>query len=65
MTNLEKNHQAFCNLKKPKAIIFDCDNTLMNTWPLFHLSAVASRLKPNRLKALAPKTSYFLTFSLL
>jgi phosphoglycolate phosphatase len=35
--NLEKNLEAFQNLtknNKPKAIIFDWDNTLVNTWPL-------------------------------
>jgi phosphoglycolate phosphatase len=32
--NLEKNLAAFENLTKPKAIIFDWDNTLVDTWPL-------------------------------
>jgi len=30
----QENIKAFKNLKKPKAIIFDWDNTLANTWPL-------------------------------
>jgi len=32
--DLTKNKIAFNNLKKPKAIIFDWDNTLVDTWPL-------------------------------
>jgi phosphoglycolate phosphatase len=36
MKNLEKNQAAFLKLKKPKAVIFDWDNTLVNTWPLIH-----------------------------
>jgi len=34
MTNLSKNRAAFLALPKPKAIIFDWDNTLVDTWPL-------------------------------
>jgi len=34
--NLEKNLAALNNLKKPKAVIFDWDNTLVDTWPLIH-----------------------------
>lgn len=34
--NIEKNLAALQNLKKPKAIIFDWDNTLVDTWPLIH-----------------------------
>jgi len=34
MTDFSKNKEAFQKLKKPKAIIFDWDNTLVNTWPL-------------------------------
>ena len=29
-----KNRNALQTLKKPKAVIFDWDNTLVNTWPL-------------------------------
>lgn len=37
MTNFAKNITAFENIKtKPKAIIFDWDNTLADTWPLIH-----------------------------
>ncbi len=32
--NLAKNREAIRNLPKPKAIIFDWDNTLVDTWPL-------------------------------
>lgn len=38
MIDLTANHLAFQNLKKPKAIIFDWDNTLVNTWPLIQSS---------------------------
>jgi len=34
MIKYQENIKAFQNLKKPKAIIFDWDNTLANTWPL-------------------------------
>ena len=34
--NIEKNLAALQNLKKPKAVIFDWDNTLVDTWPLIH-----------------------------
>ncbi len=34
--NYEKNLAALKNLKKPKAVIFDWDNTLVDTWPLIH-----------------------------
>ncbi len=34
MTDITKNRQALQFLKKPKAIIFDWDNTLVDTWPL-------------------------------
>ncbi len=32
--NLEKNQEALLKLPKPKAVIFDWDNTLVDTWPL-------------------------------
>ena len=32
--DLTKNKQALFNLPKPKAVIFDWDNTLVDTWPL-------------------------------
>ncbi len=34
--NLEKNRAAIKNLRQPKAVIFDWDNTLVDTWPLIH-----------------------------
>lgn len=34
MTDLLKNQEALLRLKKPKAVIFDWDNTLVDTWPL-------------------------------
>ena len=30
----EKNREAFLRLPKPRAVIFDWDNTLVDTWPL-------------------------------
>lgn len=38
MTDLTNNIAAFKALKKPKAIIFDWDNTLVDTWPLIQYS---------------------------
>lgn len=34
MPDLAKNKAAFLELPKPKAIIFDWDNTLIDSWPL-------------------------------
>lgn len=34
MIDLTKNKEALLNLKKPRAVIFDWDNTLVDTWPL-------------------------------
>lgn len=36
--NLEPNRAALTKLPKPKAVIFDWDNTLVDTWPLIHLA---------------------------
>lgn len=33
-TNISKNKEALLKLPKPKAVIFDWDNTLVDTWPL-------------------------------
>lgn len=33
---LTKNREALLRLKKPQAVIFDWDNTLVDTWPLIH-----------------------------
>lgn len=33
---LEKNFAALKSLKKPDAVIFDWDNTLVDSWPLIH-----------------------------
>ncbi|OFW79979.1 MAG: hypothetical protein A2887_06650 [Alphaproteobacteria bacterium RIFCSPLOWO2_01_FULL_40_26] len=30
------NEKAFLRLPKPKAVVFDWDNTLVDTWPLIH-----------------------------
>lgn len=34
--NFTKNREALLALPKPKAVIFDWDNTLVDTWPLIH-----------------------------
>lgn len=44
MDRYKKNRQALQNLKKPLAIIFDWDNTLVDTWPLIQ-SAINSTMK--------------------
>ncbi len=36
--NYEKNLTALKNLKEPKAVIFDWDNTLVDTWPLIAIA---------------------------
>ena len=36
--DLAKNKAALLRLKKPKAIVFDWDNTLVDTWPLIQHS---------------------------
>ncbi len=36
MSDFSPNLSSFKNLKKPKAIIWDWDNTLVDTWPLIH-----------------------------
>ena len=38
MTDISKNQQALFDLPKPKAIIFDWDNTLADTWPLIQMA---------------------------
>lgn len=42
--NLEKNLAALKTLKKPKAVIFDWDNTLVDTWPLIHRAINATMI---------------------
>lgn len=34
--NLTQNREALLALPRPKAVIFDWDNTLVDTWPLIH-----------------------------
>ena len=36
MSEFHHNFLALKNLKKPKAIVFDWDNTLVDTWPIIH-----------------------------
>lgn len=49
--NLQKNREEFQKLKNlpnPKAIIFDWDNTLVNTWPLIQYSIDEVMVKMNK-----------------
>lgn len=45
--NITSNKQSFLNLKnhKPKAIVFDWDNTLVDTWPLIQMSIDNTMIK--------------------
>jgi len=43
--DITQNLEAFKKLKKPKAIIFDWDNTLANTWPLIQHSIDSTMAK--------------------
>lgn len=45
MTDFSKNKAALSLLKKPKAIIFDWDNTLVDTWPLIQTSIDATMVQ--------------------
>jgi phosphoglycolate phosphatase len=38
MSDFSKNKEALLRLPKPKAVIFDWDNTLVDTWPLIQES---------------------------
>ncbi len=46
--NLEKNFAALKNLQKPKAIIFDWDNTLVDTWPLIQRAINSTMVAMNK-----------------
>lgn len=46
--NFEKNLAALKTLKKPKAIIFDWDNTLVDTWPLIHRAINTTMIAMNK-----------------
>jgi phosphoglycolate phosphatase len=46
--NFEKNRKALLTLPKPKAIIFDWDNTLVDTWPLIHYAIDKTMVEMNR-----------------
>ena len=48
MPNLEKNREKFKNLRKPDAIIYDWDNTLVDTWPLIRNSINQTMREMNR-----------------
>jgi phosphoglycolate phosphatase len=46
--NFAENKAAFLRLPKPKAIIFDWDNTLVNTWPLIQEAIDETMIKMDR-----------------
>ena len=48
MLNLEKNRENFKKLRKPDAIIYDWDNTLVDTWPLIRNSINQTMREMNR-----------------
>ncbi len=46
--NFQKNIDALKNLKKPAAVIFDWDNTLVDTWPLIATAINKTMLAMNK-----------------
>lgn len=46
--NLAKNKEALLKLPKPKAVIFDWDNTLVDTWPLIQHAIDTTLIAMNR-----------------
>ena len=48
MTDLTKNREAFLRLPKPKAVIFDWDNTLVDTWPLIQTAIDKTMVEMDR-----------------
>jgi|LauGreDrversion4_2_1035121.scaffolds.fasta_scaffold227560_2 phosphoglycolate phosphatase len=48
MLDFSQNQKQFQKLTKPKAIIFDWDNTLVDTWPLIQLAINSTMEKFNR-----------------
>lgn len=45
MTDFSDNKKAFLALRKPQAVIFDWDNTLVNTWPLIQQAIDSTMIK--------------------
>lgn len=43
-----KNREALLALPKPKAVIFDWDNTLVDTWPLIHAAIDKTMIAMNK-----------------
>lgn len=43
-----KNRESLKNLPKPRAVIFDWDNTLVDTWPLIQTAIDATMVAMNR-----------------
>lgn len=50
MIDFTKNKEALLRLKKPKAVIFDWDNTLVDTWPLIQTAIDTTMEKMGREK---------------
>ncbi len=48
MSDFAKNREALMSLKKPKAIIFDWDNTLVDTWPLIQYAIDSTMIAMGR-----------------
>ncbi len=48
MTNFSKNKEALLLLPKPKAVIFDWDNTLVDTWPLIQAAIDQTMIEMGR-----------------
>lgn len=48
MINFSKNKEALLRLPKPKAVIFDWDNTLVDTWPLIHAAIDKTMIEMGR-----------------
>jgi len=46
--NFIKNITAFNNLKKPAAVVFDWDNTLVDTWPLIETAINKTMIAMNK-----------------
>lgn len=48
--DLQANREALLKLPKPKAVIFDWDNTLVDTWPIIHIALDTTLEKMGREK---------------
>ncbi len=48
MTNFIQNQEALLKLTKPKAVIYDWDNTLVDTWPLIQHAIDTTMIAMNK-----------------